>query len=143
MKTTTLAVCLAAVVGTAGLAGCADPSSGSPDSFVSSGAAAAPATAASPPAASPSPSAGDSRPPKDPTDQTKNTKWVVGTVTTGGSGPCYSLLTDDGTAYALHSADGAKLVKGVRMRVKTETARVRIHCGPGKLVEMTAAEPVS
>ena len=46
------------------------------------------------------------------------------------------------TVYALHSVGGISLVKGDRMRIRTETARVRIHCGPGKLVKMTAAEPV-
>jgi hypothetical protein len=140
MSKTRSAVCLAAVV----LSGCAAPSSGSPgltdspglsDSASSSGSPAVPATsAASLPAIS--------APPREPTDRIKNTKWVVGTVTTGGSGPCYSLMTDDGTAYALHAADGTKLVKGTRMRIKTETALVRIHCGRGKLVEMTAAEPL-
>jgi hypothetical protein len=83
-----------------------------------------------------------SGPPLDPSDQIKKTSWVVGTVTTGGSGPCYALVTDDGTKYALHAADGTKLVKGARMRIKTQTARVRIYCGPGTLVEMVAAEPV-
>jgi hypothetical protein len=35
------------------------------------------------------------------------------------------------TVYALHSVGGISLVKGDRMRIRTETARVRIHCGPG------------
>jgi hypothetical protein len=90
----------------------------------------------------PAPSMFMSALPSGPSDQIKDTAWVVGTVTTGGSGPCYGLTTDDGTQYALHAADGTKLVKGVRMRVETRPALVRIDCGPGKLVEMTAAEPL-
>ena len=83
-----------------------------------------------------------SGPPKDPTDQIKKTDWVVGTVTAGGSGPCYGLETDDGTRYALHATDGTKLIKGTRMRVRTQATKLRIYCGPGRLVEMTASEPV-
>ena len=104
--------------------------------------AAAPATApVSLPASVPS-SGPVSGPPKEPTDLIKKTGWVVGTVTTGGSGPCYGLVTDDGTEYALHNADGTQLERGTRVRVRTRTATVRIHCGAGKLVEMTAVEPV-
>jgi hypothetical protein len=33
-------------------------------------------------------------------------------------------------------------VRGARMRVQTRPALVRIYCGPGKLVEMTRAEPL-
>jgi hypothetical protein len=90
------------------------------------------------PAAAPAPS----EPPKTPSDQIKPPGYVVGTVTAGGSGPCYELSTDDGTRYALHAADGTTLVKGARMRVTIKPALARIWCGPGKLVEMTAAEPL-
>jgi hypothetical protein len=138
-----------------GLSGCAAPS-GSPSSalplsaepsaaVISPDLSAPPAAPSSLPAApSSSPAASrpsrSSTPPREPTDKIKKTTWVVGTVTTGGSGPCYSLTTDDGTAYALHNATGTTLVKGARMRVRTEPATVRISCGPGKLVEMTGAE---
>ena len=92
------------------------------------------------PTAPPSPSAA---PPSagDPSAAPGQT-WVVGRVTAGGSGPCYRLLADDGTQYALHAADGTELVKGARMRIKTERALVRINCGPGTLVEMIAAQPL-
>ena len=105
----------------AGLAGCATPASDAPP----------------PPSVSRS-----TGPPENPTDQIKPPSWVVGTVTAGGSGPCYGLSTDDGTQYALHAADGTVLVKGTRMRVAIKPAVARIGCGPGKLVEMTAAEPL-
>ena len=90
----------------------------------------------------PSISVDSGRPPLDPTDRIKDTSWVVGMVTADSSGPCYGLVTDDGTRYALHAIDGTKLVKGVRMRIRTERAKGRAECGPGKLVEMTAAEPL-
>lgn len=81
-------------------------------------------------------------PPKGPTDQIKDSSWLVGTVTTGGKGPCYALSTDDGVDYALYNADGKTLTRGTRIRIRTRAAMVRIYCGPGKLVEMTAVEPV-
>jgi hypothetical protein len=81
-------------------------------------------------------------PPNGPSDQIKDNSWLVGTVTTGGKGPCYALTTDDGVDYALHSADGKALTRGTRIRIKTAEALVRIYCGPGKLVEMTAVEPI-
>lgn len=83
-----------------------------------------------------------SGPPRGPTDQRKATTWVVGTVTTGGSGPCYALVTDEGTEYALHATDGTELVRGVRMRIDTRPTQLKINCGPGRLVEMVAAERV-
>jgi len=81
--------------------------------------------------------------PDNPTDQLKPIGWVVGTVTSGGSGPCYGLTTDDGTQYALYSTAGTALVKGARVRVRIKPALVRIYCGPGKLVEMTATQPLT
>jgi hypothetical protein len=83
-----------------------------------------------------------SAPSHRPTDQVKKSSWLVGTVTAGGSGPCYSLSTDDGTAYALHSPDRVFLTRGSRVRVLVRPAVARIWCGPGKMVEMTAADPV-
>jgi hypothetical protein len=67
---------------------------------------------------------------------------VVGTITTGGTGPCYGLETDEGTQYALYSTAGTSLTRGTRVRINTRMAKVKIYCGPGKLVEMTAAEPL-
>ena len=83
-----------------------------------------------------------SHPPRGFTDNDKPTGWIVGTVTAGGTGPCYGLVTDDGTRYALHSTAGARLDKGARVRVEGTPAKIRIDCGPGRLLEMTAAEPL-
>jgi len=84
-----------------------------------------------------------SHPPRGFTDNDKPTGWIVGTVTAGGTGPCYGLSTDDGIGYALHSTAGTRLDKGARIRVQGAPAKIRIDCGPGQLLEMTAAEPLS
>src|SRR5690349_7245222 len=52
------------------------------------------------------PTSRPSGPPREPTDNDKPTGWIVGTVTAGGTGPCYGLVTDDGIKYALHSTAG-------------------------------------
>jgi hypothetical protein len=79
-------------------------------------------------------------PPDGPTDAIKKTDIVVGTVTRGGSGPCYGVQTDDGTQYALYSALGESLVRGTRVKVRTKPTRLRIDCGAGRFLEMTALE---
>jgi hypothetical protein len=81
-------------------------------------------------------------PPDGPTDAIKKTDIVVGTVTRGGSGPCYGVQTDDGTQYALYSAKGESLVRGTRVKVRTKPTRLRIDCGAGRFLEMTALEPM-
>ena len=80
-------------------------------------------------------------PPRGPSDQIKKTNLVVGTVTRGGSGPCYGLQTDDGTQYALYSAAGPTLTRGERVKVRTRPSRLRIDCGPGRFAEIAAIEP--
>ena len=111
------------------LSGCATPAHVNPQNRVISGS----------PSATPKK---PSTPPDNPTDRIKPTTWIVGTVTAGGTGPCYGLVTDEGKQYALHSTAGLALTKGSRVRIKTQPARVRIYCGPGTLLELTAAEPL-
>ena len=79
-------------------------------------------------------------PPDGPTDAIKKTDIVVGTVTRGGSGPCYGVQTDDGVQYALYSAKGESLVRGTRVKARTKPTRLRIDCGAGTFLEMTALE---
>jgi hypothetical protein len=79
-------------------------------------------------------------PPDGPTDAIKKTDIVVGTVTRGGSGPCYGVQTDEGTQYALYSAKGESMVRGTRVKVRTKPSRLRIDCGAGRFFEMTALE---
>ena len=79
-------------------------------------------------------------PPSDPTDRIKNSDVVVGTVTRGGTGPCYGLVTDDGVQYALYESKDRDLTIGTRIEVQTRPTRLRIDCGPGQLVEVTALQ---
>ena len=147
-KTRTVFGTLLLTVTTAILAGCGEDSPGPLPPVDQHQASSSPATTA--PAPSPSAQVPDAlptlarptAPPRGPTDSIKKTNLVVGTVTRGGSGPCYGLTTDDGTAYALHADGGRQLVKGTRVRVQTKPSKLRIDCGPGKLVEIVTAEPL-
>jgi hypothetical protein len=80
-------------------------------------------------------------PPKTPSDLITGT-WIVGTVTAGGSGPCYRLVTDGGEEYAMHSDAGIALRQGSRIRARVAPLRLRIDCGPGRPVSLLTAEPV-
>ncbi|MCU7724140.1 hypothetical protein ODJ79_10475 [Actinoplanes sp. KI2] len=131
------------------VAGCGGPQHVSPaDGVVSAPTASSPADVTSPsPSASRTPeslptSRRPSGPPSEPTDNDKTAGWIVGTITAGGTGPCYGLVTDEGVAYALHSTAGIRLDKGTRVRIKGTPAKIRINCGPGRLLEVTAAEPL-
>jgi len=71
------------------------------------------------------------RPPQKPTD-TVVPGWVVGTITGASSGPCYGLMTDDGTEYALYSSKGFAVRRGERLRVQVDSLKLKIYCGPGR-----------
>ena len=81
-------------------------------------------------------------PPSYPTDDTKATTTIVGTVNRGGAGPCYGLVTDDGVQYALYEAKGRALRAGVRITVDATPSRLRIDCGAGIPVEVKALTPL-
>jgi len=81
-------------------------------------------------------------PPSEPTDDTKATTSIVGTVNRGGAGPCYGLVTDDGVQYALYEAKGRALRTGVRITVDAIPSRLRIDCGAGIPVEVKALTPL-
>ena len=100
-----------------------------------------PVSAPTTPATSAAPAA-SSRPPRSATDNYKPTPWIVGTVTAGGTGPCYGLITDEGVRYALHSTAGTRLDQGARIRIKGRPSQLRIDCGEGALLELTAVSPV-
>jgi hypothetical protein len=74
--------------------------------------------------------------PKTPTDITRTAGWVEGTVTRGGSGPCYGMVTFDGVEYAMYSDAGVKLAKGDHIRARLSPAKLRISCGDGTPVSM-------
>lgn len=149
----TFRIGLAVAAGTV-IAGCANGT----DSPASSAAFPSPSSPVSPSSPPPGPIAGSSaatpsgrplptitlteKPPKEPTDKQPSTGWVAGMVTRGGSGPCYGLIADDGNRYALHSDAGITLKPGDRVKVQLETTPLRIYCGPGDLMAMTAAESI-
>ena len=66
----------------------------------------------------------------------------MGTVTRGGSGPCFGLVTDDGTEYALYHPDGITLAQGARVRVRLGPASQGTDCGPGRPMQLRSAEPL-
>jgi hypothetical protein len=68
---------------------------------------------------------------------------VTGTITRGGSGPCFGLRGDDGVDYALYVAGATRLDEGDRIRVQAVPMKLRIHCGAGKSVQAARVEHVS
>lgn len=68
--------------------------------------------------------------PSPPSDL-RQTDLVSGTVTRGGTGPCYGLVAEDGTEYALHGPDAGELRAGSVVTLRITIARARINCGPG------------
>jgi hypothetical protein len=71
------------------------------------------------------------KPPKRPTDEITGA-WFTGTVTAGGTGPCYQFTDEAGREYALYSARKLELRDGERVRVRLAPLEVRIYCGPGE-----------
>jgi hypothetical protein len=78
--------------------------------------------------------------PKTPTDIVRSPGWIEGTITRGGSGPCYGLVTFDGVAYAMYSDKGTKLAKGDHIKAELTPAKLRIDCGAGIPVSMGAIQ---
>jgi hypothetical protein len=78
------------------------------------------------------------KPPKTPTDLVPH-DVVAGRVTRGGSGPCYGLITDDDTEYALHSTAGIRLVEGTYVRIRFASLTSSASCGPGRQVALLEA----
>jgi hypothetical protein len=142
----TLALASATLAAGCGAGGEREAAPGHPYPSVVSGSTTEPApTASSRPALPATPTEKAQRPtpsvppgpPRDPTDQIKKTDIVVGTITRGGSGPCYGLQTDDGTEYALYSNRGRELTHGSRVRLRVKPSLLRIFCGSGRFVEIT------
>lgn len=78
--------------------------------------------------------------PKTPTDDIPSPGWTEGTVTRGGTGPCYGLITFDGVAYAMYSDAGVTLAKGDHIRAELTPAKLRIDCGTGIPVQLGAIQ---
>jgi hypothetical protein len=82
-----------------------------------------------------------SGPPESPTDRLP-TDWMAGTVTVGGSGPCYTVKTDDDTLYALYSTSGITLHQGDVVRIKLAPMRAQISCGSGRAASIVAVNVI-
>jgi hypothetical protein len=118
---------------TALLTGCTAAPSATPPSATPPSASATAAVPAS---------TGPSEPPSGPSDFIPHTDLLVGTIIRGGDGPCYGLRTDDGTEYALHSVRGWELPHGKRVKLRTENMHMRLDCGPGHPLGITAVESI-
>ncbi|TCB92792.1 hypothetical protein E0H26_23365 [Micromonospora zingiberis] len=69
-------------------------------------------------------------PPSQPTEL-RRANVLAGRLSHGGSGPCYTLVTDDGREYALHGVDMGTFATGTWVRVTTGPATTGVDCGPG------------
>ncbi|MEU8296226.1 hypothetical protein AB0C04_02915 [Micromonospora sp. NPDC048909] len=102
------------------------PGAASPPSPAATGSPARPPVSATelptlrPPAVKPSP----------PTDL-RPAGLVSGHITRGGRGPCYGLVAEDGTEYALHGPNAGELRQGSFVTLRLTPTMARIACGPG------------
>lgn len=76
--------------------------------------------------------------PKTPTDIVHPSGWIEGTITRGGTGPCYGMVTFDGVTYAMYSDTGVKLAEGDHIQARLTPAKQRISCGDGIPVSLGA-----
>jgi len=83
-----------------------------------------------------------SGPPTTPSDPMP-TGLFVGRVIDGGSGPCYTVETDDGLVYAVNSPTTGDLAVGATVRVKIATTPSATDCGAGIPVTASSIELVS
>ncbi|MER7888720.1 hypothetical protein ABTX15_02725 [Micromonospora sp. NPDC094482] len=68
--------------------------------------------------------------PSPPTDL-RPASLVSGHITRGGRGPCYGLVAEDGTEYALHGPNAGELRPGSFVTLRLTPTLARIACGPG------------
>ncbi len=62
--------------------------------------------------------------------------WVIGTVTRGGTGPCYGLATDDGRELALYANGAGSLIEGDRIRARVIVPVQPADCGSGEAMNL-------
>ncbi|AGL13954.1 hypothetical protein [Actinoplanes sp. N902-109] len=133
----------AALLTTAAVSGCASPAA-SPTAEPAPGTATTTVQSAQPgPARSIPVRPIPSGVPKTPTDILQSPGWTEGYIVRGGSGPCYGLLDMDGFPYAMYSDAGQTLTKGDHVRVRVTPSKLRIDCGEGTPMQMTAVQHVS
>ncbi len=84
-----------------------------------------------------------SRPPPSPPPTPSGVvppEWIVGTVTKGGTGPCYGMRPDEGKLYALYGGGGVALEVCSKVRMRVEPLKLKIYCGPGQHVAILEIE---
>jgi len=145
---TTLAGCTADSPKATGLPGPSAVSSvpGAPEATVDPG-----ATPTLPPPATPGavqPTAPVNQPAGDPTvapsrpaglpsfSTTIRSNWVIATVTKGGAGPCFTLTSSDGVAFAAYSTVGVRLDTGAQVRARLIPGKTPVSCGSGRPVTL-------
>ena len=65
--------------------------------------------------------------------------WLTATVTTGGSGPCYTLKSSDGQTWAVYSAKAVPVGRGDRLRVRLTPGKTPVSCGKGNAATLERA----
>ncbi len=78
-------------------------------------------------------------PPSEPSDRITGL-WVVGTVTEGGDGPCYTLSGDDGQTY-LVSGTGGTLAAGDRVKMRILQPPRAVYCGTAEAWSLQEVQP--
>jgi len=81
-------------------------------------------------------------PPTNPTNPTDALVpiWLTGTVTAGGTGPCYEFLANDGRRLTLYSSEGDALKAGGPIRALVTPASFRQPCGANLLMRLLRVE---
>ena len=78
-------------------------------------------------------------PPSEPSDRITGL-WVVGTVTEGGDGPCYTLAAEDGQTYVV-SGTGGSLAAGDRVKMRVLQPPRAVYCGTTEAWSLQEVQP--
>lgn len=57
---------------------------------------------------------------------------ITATVTKGGSGPCYGLLSEDGVAWSVYSKKPVPITKGDHVQARITPGKTPVDCGSGR-----------
>jgi uncharacterized Fe-S cluster-containing radical SAM superfamily enzyme len=68
---------------------------------------------------------------------------VLGTIGTGGAGPCYELTADDGRVITMYSSRAGSLSAGERIRVRLVTPVKPIYCGSTEALRLLETKPAA
>ncbi|GID30108.1 hypothetical protein [Paractinoplanes brasiliensis] len=57
---------------------------------------------------------------------------ITATVTKGGGGPCYGLLSEDGVAWSVYSKKSVPIAKGDHVQARITPGKTPVDCGSGR-----------